>query len=149
MQAYYRHLTSDNEIMQMAAAKAWSLWEGRCATLRPNQEVVESFTEPHRALSLARIESHYFINNAFLTEDQIVRNADKLQGIPGVIIHGRYDMVCPVDNAFALSKAWPDAELQIIREAGHASRETGIVDALIRATDALARKLRHESDNLA
>ena len=66
-----------------------------------------------------------------------------------MIIHGRYDMVCPVDNAFALSKAWPDAELQIIREAGHASRETGIVDALIRATDALARKLRHESDNLA
>ena len=149
MKAYYRHLTSDNEIMQMAAAKAWSLWEGRCATLRPNQEVVESFTEPHRALSLARIESHYFMNNAFLSEDQIVRNADKLQGIPGVIIHGRYDMVCPVDNAFALSKAWPDAELQIIREAGHASRETGIVDALIRATDALARKLRHESDNLA
>lgn len=146
MQAYYRCLTGDNEIQQMSAAKAWSLWEGRCATLRPNQDVVDSFAEPHRALALARIEAHYFVNKAFLAEDQILRNADKLQGIPGVIVHGRYDMVCPLDNAFALQKAWPDAELQIIRDAGHASRETGIVDALIRATDALAKQLRHEED---
>lgn len=149
MEAYYRQLTSDNEIMQMAAAKAWSLWEGRCATLRPNPEVVESFCEPHRALSLARIEAHYFMNNAFLEENQIIKNADKLEGIPGVIVHGRYDMVCPLDNTFALHKVWPDAELQIIREAGHASREVGIVDALIRATDAMARKLRPETDHLA
>src|SRR5690554_4446070 len=149
LQAYHRCLTSDNEIQQMSAAKAWSLWEGRCATLRPNQDVVDSFSDPHRALSLARIEAHYFVNKAFLSEDQILRNAHKLEGIPGVIVHGRYDMVCPLDNAFALQNVWPDAELQIIRDAGHASRELGIVDALIRATDAMAKKLRHDGDNFA
>src|SRR5690606_2246716 len=83
MGAYYRYLTGDNEIQQMSAAKCWALWEGRCATLRPNQDVVDSFIEPHRALSLACIEAHYFVNNAFLGEDQILRNADKLEGIPG------------------------------------------------------------------
>src|SRR5690606_4536327 len=149
LQVSYPCLTSDNEIQEMAAAKAWSLWEGRCATLRPNQEVVDSFSDPHRALSLARIEAHYFMNHAFLTDDQILRNADKLDGIPGVIVHGRYDMVCPLDNAFALQKVWPDAELQIIRDAGHASRELGIVDALIRATDAMAKRLRNDDDHFA
>src|SRR5690606_1097849 len=93
--------------------------------------------------------AHYFMNNAFLEENQIIKNADKLEGIPGVIVHGRYDMVCPLDNAFALHKVWPDAELQIIREAGHASREVGIVDALIRATDAMDLKLTPETDHLA
>jgi proline iminopeptidase len=146
MGAYYRYLTGDNEIQQMATAKAWSLWEGRCATLRPSQEVVDSFSDPHRALSLARIEAHYFVNRAFLADDQILRNADKLDGIPGVIVHGRYDMVCPLDNAFALHNVWPDSQLHIIREAGHASRELGIVDALIRATDEMAQRLRPEED---
>lgn len=147
--AYYRCLTGDNEIQQMSAAKAWSLWEGRCATLRPNQDVVDSFSDPHRALSLARIEAHFFVNNTFLVDDQIIRNADKLEGIPGIIVHGRYDMVCPLDNAYALHRAWPDSQLQIIREAGHASREPGIVDALIRATDEMAKRLRHEEDQSA
>lgn len=149
MRAYHTRLTGDNDLLTMGAAKAWSLWEGRCATLRPNQDVVDSFSNPHKALALARIESHYFVNRGFLEEDQIINNAARLAGIPGVIVHGRYDMVCPLENAFALQKAWPDAELQIIRDAGHASREAGIVDALIRATDAMARKLRHETDNLA
>jgi proline iminopeptidase len=147
--AYHRYLTGDNEILQMSAAKSWSLWEGRCATLRPNQDVVDSFTEPHRALSLACIEAHYFVNNTFLEEDQILRNAYKLAGIPGVIVHGRYDMICPLDNAFSLHQAWPDSQLQIIRDAGHASRETGIVDALIRATDEMAKNLLHEEDQSA
>lgn len=149
MGAYYRHLTSDNQIQQMTAAKAWSLWEGRCATLRPCQEVIDSFTEPHRALSLARIEAHYFVNEAFLSEDQILRNAHKLAGIPGVIVHGRYDVICPLDNAYALHNAWPQSELQIIREAGHSSREAGIVDALIRATNDMARSLGEKPDQLA
>lgn len=144
--AYYRYLTGDNEIQQMATAKAWSLWEGRCSTLKPSQEVVDSFCDPHRALSLARIEAHYFVNNTFLEDNQILNNAGRLEGIPGVIVHGRYDMVCPVDNAFALKEHWPDAELQIIREAGHSAREAGTVDALIRATDALAKKLRNDPE---
>lgn len=149
MRAYYRHLISDNQIQQMTAAKAWSLWEGRTATLRPNQDVVDSFTEPHRALSLARIEAHYFVNNAFLEENQILRDAHKLIGIPTVLVHGRYDVICPLDNALALHKALPGSELQIIREAGHSSREAGIVDALIRATNELAKELGERPDQLA
>lgn len=149
MAAYYRLLTGENDLRQMSAAKAWSIWEGRCATLRPSHEVVESYSKPHRALSLACIEAHYFINNAFLEPDQILRNAHRLSGLPGTIIHGRYDMICPLDNAFELQQAWPDAELQIIREAGHSATEPGTVDALIRATDELARQIRHEEDELA
>ncbi len=139
--AYYKLLTSNNEIERMGAAKAWSTWEGRCATLRPNTEFVDSFAEPHRALSLARIEAHYFINDSFMAEDQIVQNADRLTGIPGIIVHGRYDVICPLDNALALQQAWPDAELRIIRDAGHASSEPGIVDALVRAAGEMAARL--------
>ncbi|HEX7763987.1 MAG TPA: prolyl aminopeptidase, partial [Cellvibrio sp.] len=147
--AYYRQLIGENQIQQMSAAKTWAGWEGRTATLKPCQDVVDSFTEPHRALSLARIEAHYFMNNAFLEDNQILRDAHKLAGIPGVIVHGRYDVICPLDNAYALHKAWPGSELHIIREAGHASREPGIVDALIRATDDLAKKILQTSDRLA
>lgn len=131
--AYYRRLTSANELEQIQAAKAWSVWEGRCATLHPNPKVVEHFAHPHTAIALARIECHYFMNKGFLEPDQILRDAGTLADIPGIIVHGRYDMVCPLDNAFALSDAWPEAELRIIREAGHSASEPAIVDALIRA----------------
>ena len=147
--AYYRRLIGEKQIQQMSAAKTWSGWEVRTATLKPCQDVVDSFTEPHRALSLARIEAHYFMNNSFLEPNQILRDAHKLAGIPGVIVHGRYDVICPLDNAYALHQAWPDSELIIIREAGHASREPGIVDALIRATDDLAKSLLQTGDQLA
>lgn len=147
--AYYRRLTGENQIQQMSVAKTWSGWEGRTATLKPCQDVVDSFTEPHRALSLARIEAHYFMNNSFLEPNQILRDAHKLAGIPGIIVHGRYDVICPLDNAYALHQAWSDSELIIIREAGHASREPGIVDALIRATDDLAKSLLQTGDQLA
>lgn len=138
--AYYRRLTSSNELEQIQAAKAWSVWEGRCATLHPNPKVVEHFGHPHVAIALARIECHYFMNSSFLEPDQIVRNAFRLTGIPGIIVHGRYDMVCPLDNALALSKAWPEAELQIIRDAGHSASEPAIVDALIRGVEHIAAK---------
>lgn len=141
MQAYYRRLTGANELAKMSAAKAWAIWEGHCATLRPNPDVVTRFADPHMALALARIESHYFVNHAFLEPDQIIRNADRLAGIPGIIIHGRYDMVCPLDNATALHSAWPDAELHIIRDAGHSSSEPSIVDALVKATYEMASQL--------
>ncbi|MCH8499644.1 MAG: prolyl aminopeptidase [Marinobacter sp.] len=135
VEAYYRYLTSPNELEQILAAKAWSIWEGRCATLHPNPRVVEHFSHPHVAIALARIECHYFMHKAFLEPDQIVRNASKLAGVPGIIVHGRYDMVCPLDNALALSEAWPEASLNIIRDAGHSASEPAIVDALIRAAE--------------
>lgn len=143
VEAYYSMLTGDNELAKMNAAKHWSLWEGRCATLRPNPDVVETFSNLHLALSLARIEAHFFVNNSFIAENQILDNMEALAGIPGTIVHGRYDMVCPLDNAVALHQAWPDAELHIIREAGHASRDPGIVDALVRATDEMAIELEN------
>ena len=146
IQAYYRRLTGANELAKMAAAKAWSQWEGRCATLRPNPDVVQKFSEPHMAVSLARIEAHYFINKAFLEPDQIIRDAHKLANIPGTIIHGRYDMVCPLDGATALHNAWPNSTLNIIRDAGHSSHEPSVMDALVKATDNLAKQLSGEGD---
>ena len=141
LRAYYRRLTGDDEVARMAAAKAWSLWEGRCATLQPSQAVVDHFGNPFTALSLARIECHYFVNNSFLEENQILRDAQRLRDIPGVIVHGRYDMVCPVESAWALSQAWPEARLEIIPDAGHSAMEPGILSALVSATDEMARRL--------
>lgn len=139
--AYYQRLTSDNELTQIQAAKAWSIWEGSCATLQPNPAVVAHFGHPHVAIALARIECHYFTHNAFLQPDQILRDAPRLKHLPGIIIHGRYDMVCPLDNAQALHEAWPEARYQVIREAGHAASEPAIVDALMRATDEMSDRL--------
>ncbi len=139
--AYYQRLCGDDEVTRMAAAKAWSLWEGRTATLQPSPSVVEHFNAPHTALSLARIECHYFMHDSFLEPDQIVRDAYRLADIPGVIVHGRYDMVCPVNQAFALHAAWPQAELKVITGAGHSASEPGIIDALICATDSFAAQL--------
>lgn len=148
LHAYHRMLTGDNEIARMHAAKAWSIWEGRCSTLRPNHDVTEHFGDPHVALAMARIESHYFVNDSFLSPNQIIANAFRLEDIPGVIVHGRYDVVCPVDNAFALHEAWPGAELQIVRDAGHSAFEPGIIDALIRATEKVADEYFDEGDEL-
>ncbi|MBI5462814.1 MAG: prolyl aminopeptidase [Gammaproteobacteria bacterium] len=139
--AYYARLTGNDEITRMAAAKAWSLWEGRTATLLPRQSVIDHFTHPFTALSLARIECHYFMHDSFLQPDQLLAQADRLKGIPGVIVHGRYDVVCPVEQAFALHRAWPEAQLDIIADAGHSATEPGIANALVRATDSFAERL--------
>ncbi|GIZ10985.1 prolyl aminopeptidase [Pseudomonas sp. NCCP-436] len=141
MQAFYKRLTGADQIAQMHAARAWSTWEGRTATLRPNSQVVDHFSEPLRALSIARIECHYFVNNAFLEADQLLRDMPKIAHLPGIIVHGRYDVICPLDNAWALHQAWPNSELQIIRDAGHSAAEPGITDALVRATETMARRL--------
>ncbi len=147
--AYHKRLNGDNELAKMAAAKSWSLWEGQCATLRPSADVVGHFSDPHLAVSLARIETHYFMNKGFMEPNQIIKNASKLEGIPSIIIHGRYDMVCPLDNAFQLYNAWEDSELQIIRDAGHSSHEPSIIDALIKATNAMALLINGEGDHLS
>ena len=139
--AYHRRLTGDNEITRMAAAKAWSLWEARCATHDPNPQVVARFGSPQVALAMARIEAHYFVHGGFIGENQICAEAVRLAAIPTVIVHGRYDLICPVEQALALQRALPHAELEVIRDAGHASSEPGTLDALIRATDRFARQL--------
>ncbi|MDO6562758.1 prolyl aminopeptidase [Amphritea sp. 1_MG-2023] len=138
LRAYYQRLTSDNDIARMSAAKAWSVWEGRCSTLNPNNDIVDHFGDPHIALAMARIEAHYFTHHAFIDADQILRDAHKIQQIPTVIVHGRYDMVCPIQQAFALYNALPQAELHIVRDAGHSAFEVGITDNLIKATQQFA-----------
>ncbi|QEW05430.1 prolyl aminopeptidase [Nitrincola iocasae] len=138
--AYYQRLTADNEIARMAAAKAWSIWEGRCSTLHPNADIATHFGEPHVALAMARIEAHYFINGCFMRPGQLLNEAHKLQDIPITLVHGRYDVVCPIEQAFALYQKLPHAELNIIRDAGHSAFEPGITDNLIRATDRFANQ---------
>lgn len=140
--AHYKRLTGDDDVARMRAAEAWSLWEGRTATLKPNSSVIEHFGSPHTALALARIEAHYFAHDTFLKPDQLLRNADRLADIPGFIVHGRYDMVCPIQSAWDLHRAWPQAKLEIVPDAGHSAAEPGIVDALVQAGIALAAKLR-------
>lgn len=141
LHAYHKRLVGDDEIARMAAAKAWSVWEGRCATLVPRKSVLDHFSDTHTALSLARIECHYFVNQSFLAPSQILLDAPVLRDIPGIIVHGRYDMVCPIDQAWALHRAWPQAELKIITDAGHSASEPGIVDALVQATRRMAAQL--------
>jgi proline iminopeptidase len=145
IKAYYERLTGEDEIARMAAAKHWAAWEGNCSKLRPNPEALASFTKPHNALALARLEIHYFMHQGFIDENHILENMHLIGDIPGRIIHGRYDMVCPLDNALALHQQWPQAELHIVRDSGHSASEPGTVDALIRATRDIAKKLESVS----
>jgi len=139
MAAYRRLLTGEDEAAKMEAAKAWSIWEGETITLLPNPAYTEVFGDGHYAIAFARIENHYFVHAGWLEEGQLLRDAGRLNGIPGVIIHGRYDMPCPAKYAWALHKAWPEAEFHLIEGAGHAYSEPGILDRLIRATDGFGR----------
>ena len=140
--AYYRRLTGGDEVAMMAAAKAWSIWEGRSSTLLPRRAVVDHFADSKTALSLARIECHYFMNNSFMQPDQLLTDAGRLVDIPGVIVHGRYDVVCPLEQAWLLHQAWPESRLEVIQDAGHSATEPGIVDALVTATDQFVRRFR-------
>lgn len=136
--AYHKRLTSDDEAVRIEAAKAWSVWEGETVTLLPDPALASEHGEDHFALAFARLENHYFIHGCWLEEGQLLRDAHRLHGIPGVIVHGRYDMPCPARYAYALHEAWPDADFHLIEGAGHAYSEPGILDQLIRATDRFA-----------
>jgi proline iminopeptidase len=135
VEAYHRRLTSEDPEVQLTAAKAWSRWEGETVTLLPSPETIEEFTEPQKAIAVARIENHYMKNKGWLEEGQLLRGAEKLRGIPGVIVQGRHDMCTPPRAAWALHKAWPEAELEIVPDGGHLYNEPGVLDGLIRATD--------------
>ena len=133
--AYYRRLTSADAETQVAAARAWSAWEGRTLSLLPDFDRVRQFSEDYYALAFARIECHYFVNGGFFdTDDQLIRNAGRLKDIPGIIVHGRYDVVTPVKIAFDLARAWPEADLRVVPDSGHAMTEPGILHELIAAT---------------
>jgi proline iminopeptidase len=137
--AYRRRLTSDDKAEQLRAAQAWSKWEGDIVTLLPSPETVEHFTSPEVAVAVARIENHYMANRGWLEEGQLLRGAaQKLSGIPGVIVQGRHDTCTPPIAAWKLKQAWPEVELNIIPDAGHLFNEPGNLDALVRATDKFA-----------
>lgn len=140
LDAYWRRLTSDDAAVRVAAARAWGAWEGGVLTLEDSPESEAEYGSPEIAVSMARLEAHYFRNHIFLEPNQLLRDIDRIRQIPGVIVHGRYDMDCPLQNAFDLHAAWPEAEFHIVT-AGHASSEPAIVDKLIAATDAFAKRL--------
>ena len=136
--AYQRRLTSAEAGEQLRAAKAWSAWEASTVTVLPSEETMEHFTNPDIAIAIARIENHYMANGGWFEPGQLLAGADKLRGIPGVIIQGRHDSCTPPKAAWALKKAWPEVELNIIPDGGHLYSEPGILDGLIRATDRFA-----------
>jgi proline iminopeptidase len=140
MAAYRKRLTGADKKLQVEAARAWSLWEGETITLLPDPELSSAFGEDDYAIAFARIENHYFVHAGWLEEGQLIRDAWKLKDIPGVIVHGRYDMPCPLRYAWELHKAWPGAEFHLVEGAGHAFSEPGILDRLIRATDRFGGK---------
>lgn len=136
--AYHRRIHGDDAELARRAATVWSLFEGRCATLRPNPDLEAFFCQPDVAWHFARISTHYFVNRLFMTPNQILDQADRLSGIPGVIVQGRYDMLCSADQAYALHRAWPDSELRWVPDAGHSAGEPGTTHELVAATERVA-----------
>jgi proline iminopeptidase len=136
LQAYHRRLTSEDPVVRQVAATAWSRWEGSTSCLRPDPEVVEHLTDEAVSLALARIECHYFVHDGFFEQDgQLLHNVGRIRHLPTVLVQGRYDVVCPMASAWALHRAFPEADLRIVPDAGHSASEPGIVHELIEATD--------------
>ena len=137
--AYHRRLTSDDPAVRKAAARAWSVWEGSTSYLFQDTGAIGAHDEGEFALAFARIECHYFVNGGFFEhEDQLLRNVDRIRNIPAVIVQGRYDVVCPIRSAWDLHRAWPEADLHIVPDAGHSAFEPGNTHELIEATDRFA-----------
>lgn len=141
MQAYYRRLTSTDPKVRREAARAWSVWEGATSFLRQNPDYVAKFEEDEVADAFARIECHYFVNGGFLrTPSQLLDDVPKIRHLPCTIVQGRYDVVCPMKSAWDLHKAWPEADLRIVADAGHSAFEPGILSELVAATDRYATR---------
>ncbi|KZC36522.1 MULTISPECIES: prolyl aminopeptidase [Rhodanobacter] len=137
LDAYWSRLTSDDEATRLAAARAWSAWEGGSTTLLHDPDAGGDFEDPHKAVSLAVMEAHYFRHNIFLEPDQLLRDIGRIRHLPAAIVHGRYDIICPMKSAYDLSQAWPEAQLHVVL-AGHSATDPAIVDQLVQATDRLA-----------
>ena len=143
-EAYYELMLQDNELARMAAAKAWSTWEAHASTLHPNPRLIKHFSDGGRAHARCLIATHYFRNHCFLEPDQLINGAEVLKDVPGLLVHGRFDCVSPLENSHELRRVWPNAQLYIVREAGHSATEPAMIDALVRATRDMA--LRFEAD---
>jgi proline iminopeptidase len=139
--AYRRRLVGDDPVQQQACANAWSLWEGQTIRLLPDAANRDKHAQAGFALAFARIENHYFVHEGWLEEGQLIRDAQRLRHIPGVIVQGRYDVCTPARTAWDLHRAWPEADFQLVDDAGHAFNEPGILDRLLDATDRFAREL--------
>lgn len=140
VKAYHARLTSDDDATRLAAAREWSLWEASLATLLPDPDLMDAFADPSKALPFARICARFFLDDFYLEEGQLLKNAARLKGIPGIIVQGRHDICTPPVSAWDLKKAWPDVDLRIVPDAGHSASEPGIIDGLVRATDQFAGK---------
>ncbi|MGH8460382.1 MAG: prolyl aminopeptidase [Stenotrophobium sp.] len=138
VQAYYRRLTSSDTAVRKSAAKAWSLWEGATSKLLPSADMLTRYGGDDFADAFARIECHYFINNGFMRPNQLLEDVHRIRHIPGIIVQGRYDVVCPMRSAWDLHRAWPEAELQVVGDSGHAASEPGILSRLVDATNRFA-----------
>jgi proline iminopeptidase len=142
LQAYHRRLTGDDRGIRQEAARAWSIWEGSTSKLLPDSAGAARFGEDRFAEAFARIECHYFVNGGFFeVDDLLLRNIDRIRHIPGVIVQGRYDVVCPMKSAWDLHRAWPEAQLIVVGDAGHSMSECGISSALVEAGDRFAKLL--------
>jgi len=139
--AYHRRLIDPDPAVHLPAARVWASFEATCSTLRPNPELVAAFCSDHTALSLARIEAHYFVNRIFLPDNSLLQNVPRIRHLPCTIVQGRYDAVCPVVSADELARAWPEARYVIVDDAGHSAFEPGVGAALVAATDAFAAAL--------
>jgi proline iminopeptidase len=133
--AYHRRLNDPDAAVRLAAARAWSRYEGACSTLLPSPETVAAFSEDSMALSLARIETHYFAHDLFMPPNALLDRVGRVRSLPCVIIQGRYDMVCPIVTADELHQAWPEAEYVVVPDAGHSAMDPGVRSALVRATE--------------
>ena len=139
LHAYHRRLTGPDPDLRLQAARAWSTWEGATSKLLPDPAFIASHEEADYALAFARIECHYFVNGGWFTpEDQLLRDAGRIRHIPGVIVQGRYDVVCPMESAWALHQAYPEADFMVSPDAGHSAFEPANARALVAATDRFA-----------
>lgn len=140
LQAYSKRLFSDDPAVYAPAARAWSHYEGSCLYLESNPQAIADFGADAKALGIGRLEAHYFLHDGFFSEDQLIRNIDRIRHLPAVIVQGRYDIVCPPLSAFRLHAAWPEAKMHVIADAGHAADEPGIAAALVAATEQFKRQ---------
>jgi len=138
IKSYHERLTGTDDLARMSMAKAWAMWKARCLSFHPHNKTIEYFSNPHIAIGLATIETHYLLNKYFIEDNQILDNIKTIKNIPGFIIHGRYDMISPLESAWELNKLWGNSELFIVRDAGHATTNAGLIDAIIIATNQVA-----------